>query len=117
MLLVALALCVRALLPAGYMPQAGGRLLSVAICADTQGLHLTRQITLPTRPEAGEHAPGHSCTLCALAHAPMAGGGDVALPAAPAPARAALAQGGGAGWRLAAPLRLRPPLRAPPILA
>jgi hypothetical protein len=36
-LLVALALCVKALVPAGYMPGAHGKVLTVEICADASG--------------------------------------------------------------------------------
>ncbi|HZU65329.1 MAG TPA: DUF2946 family protein [Novosphingobium sp.] len=114
--LIGLALAVRALLPQGYMPAAGPHVLSVQICADASGLPHLRQITLPARPPA--HNGDHHQACAFAGHAmPLLGGADplllwaallLAMAAALAPVAAALP---------ARPARLRPPLRAPPLLS
>ncbi|HWU01218.1 MAG TPA: DUF2946 family protein [Novosphingobium sp.] len=118
-LLLVLALCARALVPAGYMPAGGARILTVRICADTLGQTIVRQMVIPG--QAGQHGDQHGekgradtpCHFAAMGHA-MLGATDPVLLAlallfafalaflplhAPIPARVA--------W-------LRPPLRGPP---
>ena len=123
LLLVVLAVAVRALVPAGFMP--GGdaaRTLSLAICTDGSGV--THQsviaIALPAKPGDGgaehrstkAHAP---CAFSALSFAALGGADGLLLAAALA---FALALGFAATPRLL--LRqagwLRPPLRGPPAL-
>ncbi len=120
--LVVLALGVRALVPAGFMPggeRGQGRFLAISICADASGADHREQILIPV---AGKFAPatGESdgkgqgaCAFSALSLAAL-GGADVLLLAA------ALAYALAIGIAHAPPLRLariaglRPPLRGPP---
>ncbi len=117
-LLLALALAMKVLVPAGYMAMPGAQLLSVSICADASGGAQLRQIALPMKgepaPAGGEH--GKAAVPCAFSALSMAslGGADAPLlalalafvlaaglfPAIPAPA--------------SAQAHLRPPLRGPP---
>lgn len=119
--LAALALAMKALLPAGFMVAQQARVLSVAICTDASGgKAVTRQIAVPmAHQNAGgvpDHAKGQgqgSCAFSALAMASLAGADTVLLAAALAFILALgflpLAQ---RPWRRAQ--RLRPPLRGPP---
>ena len=115
--LIAAALCMKVLVPAGYMVGEDSRMLTIRICADASGHDVLRQIALP----AAEHkAPGSDkaradsvCPFSALGHGAIGGTDPILLalailfllalgfaPAsAPAPRRIAY---------------LRPPLRGPP---
>jgi hypothetical protein len=119
-LLVALALCLKVLVPAGYMVGGQSQTLTISICADAQGgQHLTKQIAIPVKGEDGkgdEHAKSAPCPYAALGMASLPGADTallalalvfiIALGFAPAPS---------------VPLRrtafLRPPLRGPPARA
>lgn len=117
-LLLACALAMKALVPAGYMAMPGAEMLSVSICADASGGGDLRQIAIPMKgepaPASGEHGkPGTVCSFTSLAMAAL-GGADAPLLAL------ALAFVLAAGLIAAAPppacarLHLRPPLRGPP---
>lgn len=116
-LLVALALAMKALMPAGYMVAAdGAQVLTITICADAQGGSYTKQIVVP---HSGKHAaPAEqakdACPYSALSMA-MLGGADATLLALVF----ILALGFVAAprLRLEQTLRLRPPLRGPPAIA
>lgn len=124
-LLLALALAAKALVPAGYMLGGilGGdaKVLTVQICADAQGTAFTKQIVVPHQGKTGESADAHgkagaACAWSALSLA-SAMGADAALLAL---ALVFILAGG----ILAAtpPLwqrthYLRPPLRGPPARA
>lgn len=119
-LIVAAALCIKALVPAGYMVGSNTRVLTVEICADAQGGTMTQQIVLPGngKPANGQGEHGKldgTCAFSALSFASLSDA-DPALLAlallfilslgfnpvtAPRPARIA---------------HLRPPLRGPPAL-
>ncbi|MBC2666815.1 hypothetical protein H7F51_14955 [Novosphingobium flavum] len=116
-LVLAMALLMKALVPAGYMVESGSRVLAVAICADASGGHFTLQIVIPgkTDGEARHDKAEGTCAFSALAMGAL-GGADPALllialafilllGLAPAPARRK------------GPARLRPPLRGPPVPA
>lgn len=122
MLLIALALCIRAMIPAGYMiATAPDTVLTVAVCADASGEARTMKIAVPGKAghagEAGQDAKKHSA--CAFAsHAKAAAGG--ADPVLLALAFAFILAIGLA--RVTRPpfrriLGLRPPLRGPPLPA
>ena len=120
MLLLVAALCLKALMPAGYMLGTdGGRTITVSICADASGAHLTRAIVIPGKP--AESAPAQAkgegaCAYSGLAMAALSGAafGLLAL---------ALAFILALGFLPAVPPRLsrivhaRPPLRGPPAFA
>lgn len=122
LVLLALALAVKAVVPAGFMLSAGGdRFLTVTICSDASGTPKQMQIAIPGKKTAGgDHSdPGAKVTHCAfsgLGHAAL-GGVDPLLLAgalafillvglAPLPALPARALS-----------FLRPPLRGPPLSA
>lgn len=117
-LLIALALAMKALVPAGFMLGADRHVLTVQICADTLGHQITQTITLPsTGHPAEEKAKSDSpCHFSALGHA-MLGGADPALLVL---ALAFILALGFAPAPIPAPRRiafLRPPLRGPPALS
>lgn len=121
MLLVVMALLVKALLPAGYMLAPSNKSFTVTICADGSGEMQTRTVTVPV--QNGEHGgkvdhaqSGKGCAYSALSIASTAGA-DVSLLVlalafillvglAPAPQLS-----------VAIPHHLRPPLRGPPAQA
>ncbi len=122
LVLLALALVVKALVPAGFMLSPGKeRFLTVTICADASGVPKQMRIALPDRDDPrGDHAEaadkGQSCAFSGLGHA-MLGAADPLLLAA---ALAFILLVGLAPLR-APPVRaipfLRPPLRGPPSLS
>ena len=120
MLLVAMTLAIKALVPDGFMPEFGGTTISIQICADASGQSMTRQITIAHK--AGDHGNGSHgksegiCAFTALGHGAL-GGADIVLLAAALLFLFAL---GYAPLVPASPRRLtflRPPLRGPPALA
>lgn len=130
-LVLGAALLMKAVLPAGFMPVAGDRVLAIAICSDASGGAQVRQIVIPAsgqsddgKVEHGKAEPGkaghgkgqENCAFTSLANAAV-GGADPGLLLAAlvfilllgfAPVTAALRT---------APARLRPPLRGPPVCA
>ena len=125
--LVALALGVRALIPAGYMPvEAGakGQMLAISICADGSGSAAQgRQMLIPfsgkidpSQSGSDSHDGKGQCAFSTLALAAL-GGADAPLLAI------ALAFILTVGFEATPPLRLariaglRPPLRGPPARA
>ncbi len=117
-LVLACALAMKVLVPAGYMSMPGAQLLSVSICADASGGAETRQIAIPMKgepaPAGGEHGKAAGpCAFSALTMASLAGA-DAPLLAL------ALAFVLAAGLMAATPppasarRHLRPPLRGPP---
>lgn len=113
-LLVALALFVRAMVPAGYMPGGAGRQIQVAICADASGMAQTVAIPLDDAgKQAAEHPAKHSaCAFAGMAalDAPIAALDAPLLPqpATPAPL-AALAVNIGQGLAAPPPYQTGPP--------
>lgn len=125
-LLLATALCLKALVPGGYMLGQQANFLTVEICADASGSHADHAIAIPiSGKEAGsvadhgaEHGAEHgranqTCPYSALAMASLAGADTLLLAAA-------LAFAVALGFLPVAPARarrasrLRPPLRGPP---
>lgn len=118
MLLVVLALLVKALLPAGYMLAPSSKSFAVAVCADGSDEMQTRTVTVPV--QNGDHGgkvdhaqSGKGCAYSALSIASTAGADASLLVLAlafilligltPAPRQS-----------LSIPYYLRPPLRGPP---
>lgn len=119
---LALALIMKALVPAGFMAGGGSTVLSIEICADASGGDkLTRQIVVPRSGDADETRDGGGKGQAACPYASHAMPGLAAAP----PALLALALAfilalGFAPSRVAPPRRLRhalPPLRGPPAFA
>jgi hypothetical protein len=116
--LVALALCMKIMVPAGFMIGTAGKSLSIAIC-NGRGADLTTQINLPQTGQSHEKAAeqgkaADACPFAALTMAALSGGPTALLVVALA---FILARGvwPAAVAQPAQPLFLRPPLRAPPL--
>ena len=88
MVVVLMALCLKAFVPAGYMVSSGEKIIAIEICADTQGEKLTRQVAVPTtgshpiesKDDAGK-AHG-ACAFSSLAFAALGGADGLLLAAA-----------------------------------
>lgn len=115
--LLAVALAVKALVPAGFMIGASGdRFLTVTICSDATGVPKQMQIAIPDK-DGGDHAEaadkGQPCAFAGLGHAGLTGTDPVLLAAA-----IAFILLIGLAPLPALPSRetpfLRPPLRGPP---
>jgi hypothetical protein len=119
LVLVVLALAVKALVPAGYMISSNGeRFLTVTICADASGTPKQMRIAIPDKNEkGGDHSEAANksqpCAFSGLGHAALGGADPLLLAAALAFILLI--------WLApltASPARdiafLRPPLRGPP---
>jgi hypothetical protein len=120
-LLIVLALVIKAVVPAGYMLGVQGTVLTVTICADASGSEVHKQIVVPPKGTANDLADAHAkapvaCPYAALGFAALAGADAVLLALALAFVLAL-----GLAPSRPVPLRriafLRPPLRGPPALA
>lgn len=114
MLLVALALVIKAFVPAGYMVGSQGQSLTILVCGDASGERLAKQITIPGKSE-GHAKAAETCPYASLSFATL----DAELPVFVALAIAFLLLLGFAPVRipaLAGFTHVRPPLRGPPAL-
>ena len=69
MLLLALALCTKALMPAGYMLGSSSRQLTVEICSDGFNSHVTKQIAIPMDGKSqSDQKHGKTDSACAFSH-------------------------------------------------
>lgn len=124
--LVTLALAVRALVPAGFMPggaDASGHMLAISICADASGsAGQGRQILIavsgktdPSQSGSDSHdsRSQSACAFSALSFAAL-GGADAPLLVAALAHVLAIDVAHAPSLRLARIAGLRPPLRGPP---
>lgn len=115
MLLIALALLVRALVPAGYMV-GGDRLnLTVTLCGGVAGETMTMSIPMKPGHTKGEAKADSQCAFAGLGMQGLSGV-DPLLLAAMILVAMALALRTPAPAPHRAEVRLRPPLRGPPVL-
>jgi hypothetical protein len=120
MLLVAAALAVKALVPAGYMVSRGPLILTVSICAESLGTQQTRQLVIPMKdgqvPSSKHDKRDGACAYSALGFGSLAAIDPILLAFALA---FVLALGfvANAPMRRTLASRLRPPLRGPPLTA
>lgn len=122
LVLVVLALALKALVPAGFMLSAGGeRFLTVTICSDATGVPRQMHVAIPHRPnpledQAEAADKGRPCAFSGLGHDALGGADPLLLAAA-----LAFILLVGFAPRPALPARdiafLRPPLRGPPPLS
>jgi len=122
LVLLALAMLVKALIPAGYMiAPAGERFLTVTICADASGTTKQMRIAIPDKDDTGgDHSDAADtdqvCAFAGLGHVALGGADPILLAAA----LAFILLVGLAPLR-SPPARdiafLRPPLRGPPSLS
>lgn len=118
LVLAVLALCLKALLPSGFMLGQDHRAITIEICRDASGSAAALTMLLPLKSD-GQHLPGKpakgECPFGALSMASLGGADPVLL----ALALAFIIALGFTPVRAVAPPRphyLRPPLRGPPIL-
>lgn len=122
LVMLALALAVRAVVPAGFMLAAGAdRFLTVTICSDVSGTVKPMQIAIPGKHDTGgDHtdaaAEGAHCAFSGLGHSALGGADPLLLAGA-----LAFILLIGMAPLLAQPRRdiafLRPQLRGPPASA
>ena len=83
LLILAMTLCVKALVPSGYMISGGSKTITVGLCTDGMGAPQTTTITIPMDPSAPSE-PAHKgkadspCAFSALSMSAI-GGADAAL--------------------------------------
>ena len=116
--LVLATLCMKAIVPTGFMIGQNSKVLTVQICDDAFGNHAVKQIAIPMKDgssdSSGKQGKGE-CPFTSLSMASMSG----ADPALLALALAFILALGFVPTRAAHPERLfhlRPPLRGPPAL-
>ena len=81
-IVVAFALLMKALLPAGYMvgPAQGQKVLTVLVCADASGDHLSRQVSLPASGKKDGNPPSHDvCPFAGHAFAALGGADPIQI--------------------------------------
>lgn len=116
--LVLATLCMKALVPTGFMIGQNAKVLTVQICDDAFGNHAVKQIAIPMKDgssESGSKQGTGECPFTSLSMASMSG----ADPALLALALAFILALGFVPTRTAYLERvfhLRPPLRGPPAL-
>lgn len=118
-LLLAAALCLKAVLPTGYMVGQQSKVLTVQLCDASSGHAAIRQIAIPTKEGTGQKNGQKAQGDCAY------GSLSMAFATGPDPALLLIAIAfilvlGLAPVRISAPKRIshvRPPLRGPPALA
>ena len=119
MLLFAAAMCMKALVPAGYMVRSDARVLTVQICTDSLSHQASQQIAIGQADHPADSTSAKadaSCPFMVLGHC-LLGSID---PLQLALALAFILALGFAPQASASPVRpthLRPPLRGPPALA
>ncbi|MFY7836429.1 MAG: DUF2946 family protein [Novosphingobium sp.] len=117
-LAVLAALCMKAVVPSGYMIEQGSHILTIRMCDEAGGGHTVKQIAIPMKSggsEAGSKQVKGDCPFASHAMAGL-GGADPALLAL---AIAFILALGFAPATIPLPRRvahLRPPLRGPPAL-
>lgn len=117
MLIVALALAVRAIVPAGYMTGSSSTGFTIELCSGVEGK--TVAIAIPTDPSKGGHGKAQADAPCAFAALGLTA--DTAVD--PIQLALAIAFILTIGLRrdtpptASRPGRLRPPLRGPPLAA
>jgi hypothetical protein len=88
LVLLALALAVKAVVPAGFMLSAGGdRFLTVTICSDASGSPKQMQIAIPGKQDSGgDHSDADAkathCAFTGLGHSALGGADPLLLAGA-----------------------------------
>lgn len=121
LLLLALALCVKALVPAGFMVERNAMVLTISICADGLGAPTTQQMVIPMKPDAASHGGDHgkrdgSCAFTSLGAGALAAA-DASLLAIALLFILALGFVAVAQRQFITPVRLLPPAQGPPHFA
>ena len=77
LMLLVFTLCVKALVPAGFMVERKAMVLTVSICADGLGTRTTQQMVIPMKPDPASHGSDHgkrdgSCAFTSLGSGSLA---------------------------------------------
>lgn len=122
LVLLALALAIKAVVPTGFMLSADGdRFLTVTICSDAGGSPKQMQIAIPGKKDAGgDHsdaaAKATHCAFSGLGHSAL-GGADPVLLAAALAFILLIGLAPHTAFHVRDVFSLRPPLRGPPLTA
>lgn len=116
--LLVIALAMKAFFPSGYMLSTKSLVLDVTVCADSMGGHKTQKISIPMNEDGGQKSADADgkCAFSSLSSA-LAAAADPAWIAAALAFTLALAFSAPASPSLRSGDRLRPPLRGPPLAA
>lgn len=116
-----LVLCMKALVPAGYMIETGAKTFTVTLCSDDSGGKKTVEIAIPTDPshDAGKDGEAKAGGKCAFSPLSMAatGGADAPLLALAFAFILLLGLAPASSLPFGQVHYLRPPLRGPPATA
>ena len=120
LMLLVFTLCVKALVPAGFMVERKAMVLTVSICADGLGTRTTQQMVIPMKPDPASHGSDHgkrdgSCAFTSLGSGSLAAV-DPMLLAVALLFILALGFVGVLQRRPLVALRLLPPAQGPPLL-
>lgn len=116
---IALALCMKVVVPTGMMVGSQSKVFQIEICAEAMGQTISKAIAIPMKHDAGSDAAKQAkdhCPWAGSAYTPLAGADAFQLALA-------LAFIIALGFAATRPLALlgrahvRPPLRGPPALA
>jgi hypothetical protein len=114
--LIAMALAMKAAMPAGYMLAKQDKVLTVLICADASGAHLSKAITIPAAGKAeGGARSADTCPYASLALASL-GASDAPFVALAIAFMLLLGFAPVRIPRLVGNAFILPPLRGPPAL-
>jgi len=114
--LIVLALVMKAVVPAGFMLGTENKVLTVLVCADASGEHLTKAITVPSSGKSeGQAKAGESCPFASLSAASL-GADDMPFVALAIAFMLLLGFAPARIPTLAGLTYVRPPLRGPPAL-
>lgn len=117
-LVLAAALLVKALVPAGYMIVAGQDSVLISVCSDATGAHTVKQVVVPVKGQSTDahEAAKKQCPFSGFNSHALADS-DPALLALAILFALALGFAASPPLRIAGVERLRPPLRGPPAAA
>lgn len=115
-IVLALALAMKLLVPAGYMLGAKAHVLTVEVCADSTGERLFQRIAVPQEAPV-DHAKVDATCAWSAAGMPALGGANAPLLALALAFILLLGFAPVQPRREADPARLLPPLRGPPAYA
>ncbi|RIV93368.1 hypothetical protein D2V17_00685 [Aurantiacibacter xanthus] len=121
LVLVVLAFCIKALMPAGYMVSSSpDKVLTITICSDVSQGFKQMQLTVPGKPAGPEHseagAKSEHCAFAGLGHVAI-GGADGFLLALAFAFILVLGLAPSPRLPFGELAHLRPPLRGPPAAA
>lgn len=115
--LLVIALCLKALLPAGYMIGQQAKILTVQICDQQPGAMVLKKLIIPMKGDGGDHGQSSKtdCAYSALSMTSLAGA-DTALLSLALLFILALGFVPVRSRQFGRTAHLRPPLRGPPLL-